>query len=347
MNEQNDEVEVTPLRSNKVRRLKVKPSKKLYAALGILLAIVIVVIYYVYSILDFANRISDPDESRFGNVQKDEDLPPVWEGTDRINILLLGGDSRGLKKDEPPRTDSMILASIDPVSKQAHLFSILRDTYANIPGHGQDRINAAITIGGPALAMKTVSELTGLSVQYYVYTDFQGFIALIDELGGIRFEVEKRMRYTDNADDPQFNIDLKPGLQQLDGRTALQYVRFRHDRLSDFTRTERQRNFLTAIAEKLKTTTSLLKLPMLLDSVSPHIETNIRFEEMVKLGRLGFEIDTDNIASVQLPPLELLREEEIGSADVITITNTDKLLQFVQEQFIPSVPEAPETTATP
>jgi LCP family protein required for cell wall assembly len=330
-------------------RKKSKRSKKLiYSLLALLLVIVIIVIYYINVILSAANAISDPDVSKFKDVEVNEPLP-VWEGTDRVNILLLGGDARGLKKNEVPRSDSMIIASIDPVTKKATIFSVLRDTYEKIPGHGTNRINTALTLGGPSLAMNTISELTGLSIQYYVYTDFQGFISLIDALGGIEFEVEKRMHYTDSADDPQYNIDLQPGLQHLDGVTALQYVRFRKDALSDFTRTERQRNFLSAIADKVKRTSSLLKLPILLNSVVPYVETNMGIDDMVKLGRLGFDIDTTSIPSVQIPPLELLREEKIGGADVIGITDKDKLLEYVQEQLNPVVvePITPDPVSDP
>ncbi|MEX2415770.1 MAG: LCP family protein [Paenibacillaceae bacterium] len=328
---------------------KSKRSKKIiYSLLALLLIIVIVVIYYINVVLSFANNISDPDDSKFRDVEANEPLP-VWEGTDRVNILLLGGDARGLKENEVPRSDSMIIASIDPVTKKATIFSVLRDTYAKIPGHGSNRINTALTLGGPSLAMNTISEITGLSIQYYVYTDFQGFISLIDALGGIDFEVEKRMHYIDTADDPQYNIDLQPGLQHLDGLTALQYVRFRKDALSDFTRTERQRNFLSAVVDKVKRTSSLIKLPILLNSVVPYVETNMGIDDMVKLGRLGFEIDTTTIPSIQIPPLELLREENIGGADVISISDTDKLLEYVQEQLSPVViePVIPDPAVTP
>ena len=308
-----------------------------YAALGILLAVAVFVIYYVYSILSFAGEIQKtPEESRFETPegQEPEENPvPRWEGTERVNILLLGGDSRGLKKNEKPRSDTMMIASIDPVTKKATLLSVLRDTYGEIPGHGHDRINAAITVGGPELAMQAISNLTGLNVQYYVYTDFQGFIALIDKLGGIEFEVEKRMYYKDTHDDPMYWIDLKPGLQKLDGKTALAYVRFRHDALSDYTRTERQRNFLAALAGKLKSTWSLIRLPSLLDSVKPYVETNIGLDEMLKLAALGLEVDTTNIASVQVPPMDLLREETIGGASVITVRDGEKLKAYVQEQL--------------
>lgn len=317
------------------RRRKKGKKKWLYVGLAALLAIVLLLIYYVYSILDFARNIHEPARPQTEDGNPTEEQVPVWEGTERVNILLLGGDSRGLKSNEKARSDTMIVASVDPVTKKAHLLSILRDTYIEIPGHRRDRINAAITMGGPELAMEAVSRLTGLQIQYYVYTDFQGFIALIDKMGGIEFEVEKRMKYTDSADDPQFNIDLQPGLQHMDGKTALQYVRFRHDRLSDYARAERQRKFLSAVATKLKSTTSMLRLPALLKSIEPYIQTNIGLDDMIKLARLGLEVDTSNIVGLQIPPTELLREETIGGASVITVTNQEKLREYVQQQLSP------------
>lgn len=339
MSEQLNDFEPLPPR----RRKKTAKKWWLYAGLAVLLAIVILAIYYVYSILSFASNIQNPPQPSTETEQQTEEQIPVWEGTERVNILLLGGDSRGLNPNEKARSDTMIVVSVDPVSKKAHLFSILRDTYVEMPGNRRDRINAAITIGGPELAMEAVSRLTGLPIQYYVYTDFQGFIALIDKMGGIEFEVEKRMKYTDSADDPQFNIDLQPGLQHMDGRTALQYVRFRHDRLSDYARAERQRKFLSAVASKLKSTTSMLRLPSLLRSIEPYIQTNIGLDDMVKLARLGLEVDTSSIAGVQLPPTELLREETIGGASVITVTNQEKLREYVQQQLVQA--EEEETPA--
>jgi len=339
--QQNEHGPLPPRRSRSGR--KAGKNKWLYWGLGALLAVVVIIIYYIYSILSFANNIQEPGTPVTEENGQQEEQVPVWEGTERVNILLLGGDSRGLKANEIPRSDTIMIASVDPVTKKAHLFSILRDTYVEIPGRGKDRINAAIALGGPELAMDTVSRLTGLKIQYYVYTDFQGFIALIDKLGGIDFEVEKRMKYTDSADDPQFNIDLQPGLQHMDGRTALQYVRFRHDRLSDYSRTERQRKFLIALAGELKKSTSLIRLPSLLRSVEPYIRTNIGLDDMLKLARLGMEVDTANIPGIQLPPAELLREETIGGASVITVSSLDKLKAFVQEQFAEPEPEAEET----
>jgi LCP family protein required for cell wall assembly len=299
--------------------------------------------YYGYSFYSFANHISQRASEnniftgRTTNVKSESSkayaaeplTPPKWEGQERINILLLGGDSRGTTKNELPRSDSMMIASIDPVTEQGQLFSILRDTYVKIPGQGDDRINTAITYGGPNLAMKTVSDLTGLQIQYYVYTDFEGFIALVDAIGGIDLDVEKDMKYSDSEDDHQYDINLKKGFQHLDGKTALQYVRFRHDATSDFTRTERQRKFLQAVATKMQSTSSLLKLPKILSGIEPYIDTNLSMSTMLKLASLGFEVKAQGVVSKQLPPNELLQEKTVRGAEVLTV-NQDKLQTYVQ-----------------
>jgi polyisoprenyl-teichoic acid--peptidoglycan teichoic acid transferase len=268
------------------------------------------------------------------NGSKNSYIPPKWEGRERVNLLLLGGDSRGLKQGEVPRSDSMVVVSIDPVSKRPHLFSILRDTYVSIPGHGKNRINTALAQGGPTLAMETVSELLGIPIQYYVYTDFQGFIALVDAVGGIDIDVEKDMRYSDSEDGPEYDIRLKKGYQHLDGKTALQYVRFRHDALSDYARTERQRKFLKSLAMELQSTSSLLKLPKILSSVHPYIETNMTITQMLKLGALSFDLKTDDMGTQQLPPTNLLKQERIHGASVLTV-NKQELRRFVKEQLRP------------
>lgn len=298
------------------------------------LIIIGIISYYGLSLYNSMNSFNKAsDKSRFGNftpVKNQE--PPKWEGKERVNILLLGGDERGLRKNETPRSDSIIVASIDPVTKKAQLFSILRDTYVEIPGHKNNRINVALSLGGPELAMKTVSNLLGIPIQYYLYTDFQGFIAVVDAVNGIDIDVEKNMDYTDSADDHVYDIHLKKGLQHLDGNTALQYVRFRHDALSDFTRTERQRKFLTALAAKMQSTTSILKLPQILSSLDPYIETNLSVTDMLKLASLGYDSKASGITTAQLPPNELIQDKRINGASVLTADEED-LKQYVQDQF--------------
>ncbi|RJE88652.1 LytR family transcriptional regulator [Paenibacillus sp. 1011MAR3C5] len=286
-----------------------------------------------------------PEDSIFKDIEPDKTVEiPKWEGKERVNIMLLGGDARDAQEGEIARSDSILVASFDPVTKKAHLFSVLRDTYGEIEGY-RGRINSAITIGGPSLAMKTVGELLGLEIQYFVYTDFEGFKSLIDTIGGIYFEVEKDMRYTDNADKNRYDINLKKGYQLLDGDKALQYVRFRHDAMSDYTRTERQRNFLKAVAKELQSTWNLIRMKEILESVSPYIETNLSVTDMLKLGQLG--VDSHVGGSAQIPPMELVEEKTVGGASVIGIRDADALRGYVQEilstdETIPVPSETPD-----
>jgi len=314
----------------------------LYSSLGVVLVLGSIIAYYVYSFYAFAGNIyvNNQDNQPAATAPADGSSPspmsliepPEWNGDERINILLLGGDSRGVKSQVKPRSDTMLVVSIDPVDKSTHMFSLLRDTYFQIPQHGSNRLNAAITLGGPLLAMETVHNLIDLPIHYYVYTDFEGFIALIDELGGIDFEVDKDMKRTDNRDDPRYNIKLEKGMQHLDGLTALQYVRYRSDALSDFARSDRQRKFLSAIANKLQETTSLLKLPQLLNGIAPYIETNIPPSDLLKLARLGMKLNTSKLTGIQIPQSGAFKEERIDGMEVLTV-EPDKIKSYVLEQL--------------
>lgn len=289
-----------------------------------------------YYFISIANELGDlqksGEDSPFYNIEKvDQDSaiePPVWEGDEPVNVLLMGVDARGFSKGEIPRSDTMLVASIDPVTKKISLFSLLRDTYTSIPNYGNNRINTAIT-HGPDIAMQAASNLLGISVQYYVYTDFQGFIKLVDAVDGVDIEVEKDLYYVSKADNHEYDIDLKQGFQHLDGEKALMYVRFRHDAMSDFARTERQRNLLGAIAEKMKTMSSLTKLPSILKEVNPYIDTNLTFNDIWKLATLGVQSNLQ--ATEQIPPMNLIKETKIGGAAVLTVKDPDELKAYVQE----------------
>jgi polyisoprenyl-teichoic acid--peptidoglycan teichoic acid transferase len=326
----------TTPRRNRTRRII------LYSALGLFLILLIGIGYYAYSLYSFANKIYENPNKDIPVAQASPtdgstpapppSEPPEWSGNERINILLLGGDSRGVKSTSHPRSDTMMVVSIDPVDKSTHMFSLLRDSYVEIPHHGSNRLNVAITLGGPLLSMETVGNLINLPIHYYVYTDFEGFISLIDALGGIDFEVDKSMHRVDTADDPRYNINLDKGLQHLDGLTSLQYVRYRSDALSDFARSERQRKFLSAVADKMKETTSLLKLPSVLNSIAPYVETNIPPGDMLKLARLGLKLDLGRLTGIQIPQQGAFNEETIDKMEVLTV-DTEKIQIYVQEQL--------------
>ncbi len=311
--------------------MKKKWKITLFSILGLAFIFLCAVGWWAWASVKEIDKAQKPkEESRFRQFEeKPEYKPPEWEGSERVNVLLMGGDDRGLREGEVPRSDTMLVASFDPVSKKIHLFSVLRDTRVEIPGYKDNRANTALSLGGPELAMKTIGNLMGLDVQYYVYADFQGFIKLVDALGGVDFYVEKDMKWTDNADGNRYDINLKKGQQHLDGDKALQYVRFRHDKLSDFSRTERQRQFLKAVALKLMDGWNLIKLPDILREVVPYIETNMTSNDMLKLGTLGY--NSHQAGSAQIPPMDLVFDENVNGSAMLGIRNRDKLKEYVQE----------------
>ena len=135
--------------------------------------------------------------------------PEPWDGASRVTLLVMGLDYRDwLAGEGPPRTDSMILLTLDPLNRTAGMLSIPRDLWVNIPGgFDNDRINTAYSLGeqykvpggGPGLAMATVEELLGVPVDYYAQVDFNAFIRFIDEIGGVKINIPRRSRSTRSA----------------------------------------------------------------------------------------------------------------------------------------------------
>ncbi len=217
----------------------------------------------------------------------------------RKNILLLGMDAR--EGETKARTDTIMLASIDTEKNQLAVVSIPRDTRVEIPGHGTEKINSTTLYGGPELAMETVSKLVGVPVEDYVLTNYEGFKEIIDTLGGVTIDVEKRMYHYDPQDGGIYTINLKPGVQRLDGEKALQYVRYRGYELGDISRTEHQQKFLAALTKEAMQAGTVLKLPKLLPKINDAVGTNISFTEMVKLANAARKMTEANIVSQTLP----------------------------------------------
>lgn len=212
----------------------------------------------------------------------------------RINILLLGTDEDlGTKT----RTDTIILASLDMENKKVSLLSIPRDTRVNIPGFGENRINSANVFGGVDLVKTSISNLIKVPIDYYVLTNFEGFKGIIDILGGVEIDVEQNMKY--RVYDGM--IDLKKGLQRLDGAKSLQYVRFRHDKLGDITRTQRQQKFLTALAKEMLQAKNIVKLPVLIPKLNEAVKTDLTITQMIGLAQEFGKYDLSSITVQTLP----------------------------------------------
>ncbi|MDY9921956.1 MAG: LCP family protein [Synergistota bacterium] len=175
----------------------------------------------------------------------------------RFNILIMGEDD----VEGSRRSDTVLFATIDIDDKNMRILSLPRDTRVQIPGHGVQKLNHAFAYGGPDLLKATVEKYLGQPILYYVIIDYVSFPAVVDILGGVEIDVQKRMRYVDRAG--KLDINIQPGLQVMDGKTALHYVRFRMDALGDIGRVHRQQQFIKALLKKVYDPRILVKIPEL------------------------------------------------------------------------------------
>jgi len=215
----------------------------------------------------------------------------------KFTILIVGADDNNKVIQDTGRSDTIILATVDVENKDVFLLSIPRDSYVDIEGEGKDKINHAYAAGGMDLLIDTVEKTLNVPVDYYAVTDFDGFKSVIDTLGGIEINVDKRM-YFQTYDGL---IDIQAGPQLLDGEKALQYVRFRHDPLGDITRVSRQQQFMIAVFKKMMASENYDKLPEVVPKLLSAIDTNMTKSQMLKAALLLKDISNDQISSDTLP----------------------------------------------
>ncbi|TET54484.1 MAG: LytR family transcriptional regulator [Anaerolineales bacterium] len=308
------------MRSNPRRAYRsANRSQKLLTA-GLVLAFAVVVIMlgvlafdvvrdFIISSNILPDFAIDPNN---GDVGYEEGLP-IWRGTDRVTVLLMGIDQR---EDEvgPTRTDSMLLLTIDPVLKTAAVLSIPRDLWYPIPmGENtiEGRINEAHYYGdlydwpggGPALAADTVAYNLGIQVDYYARVNFAAFERLIDEIDGIEVCVEEEI-IDPTYPDGDYGFDplhIPAGCQHFNGEMALKYARVRHGG-TDFDRAKRQQQVLQAVFDKVTRPDMLPALALrasqlwqtLQDSV--RVSPDLTLTKIIALARLASEVDPANLS---------------------------------------------------
>jgi LCP family protein required for cell wall assembly len=238
----------------------------------------------------------------------ESDLPPAWDGASRVNILIIGLDYRDWELGlGAPRSDTMILLTIDPLAKTAGMLSIPRDMWVNIPGFGYSRINTAYSSGegselpggGPELARKTVEQFIGVPVQYYAQVDFYAFVEFIDLIGGIEVYNDEDLRL-DPVGEGKDKIRMTCcGWRQMNGEKALAYVRYRKGDEGDVGRARRQQKAILAIRDKVLSPENfpvlLGKAQQFYEEFSAGIKTNMPFDTALQLGVLAKDIPIENI----------------------------------------------------
>lgn len=228
---------------------------------------------------------------------------PAWRGNERLNVLLLGIDTRKGHESESQNTDTVIVLSVDPVNRAAAMLSIPRDTIVAIPSHGEGKVNAAFAIGGAELARRTVSDFLDVPIHGYALVDFVGFRRIVDALGGIIVDAPLPVRDDEypTEDFGVTRVHIRAGPQLMDGETALRYTRSRHGS-NDFSRAERQQRLLSSLKRRASETRLLLRLPSLGDELGDAVKTDLDPANALPLARLASEIDLKDIDSAVLRP---------------------------------------------
>ena len=238
---------------------------------------------------------------------------PEWNGKTRITVLFLGLDYRDWEAGEIPRSDTMMLVTLDPLAQTVGFLSIPRDMWVEIPGFGHNKINTAYFLGevnklpggGPGLAMETVEHFLGVPVDYYALVDFMTFVNLIDELGGLDLIVTQEVTISRIGDNDSQEI-LREGMQWLDGMQVLGYARSRYTDGGDFDRASRQQEIIMAIRDQVVTWNMLpeliAKAPALYQEVNEGISTNLNLDDMLRLANLGVQIPENNFTQNVIGP---------------------------------------------
>ena len=251
-----------------------------------------------------------------------DELPDAWDGNERVTILLMGLDYRDWERGEgPSRTDSMMLVTLDPLTRTAGMLSVPRDLWVEIPGYGHGRINTAYFLGeqdrlpggGPELAVKTVEKFMGVPIQYYVQIDFGAFVKMVDEIGGVELTVYEEI-YIDPIGKDN-TVLLQPDNYRFDGELTLAYARVRYTEGGDFDRATRQQQVAMAIRDQVLELSNLpallASIPALYQDLTEGIRTNLAVDQMIALGMLALQVSPDSVARAVIAPPEMVTFETV------------------------------------
>lgn len=248
-------------------------------------------------------------------------------------LLILGTDLNFSAETGEPlpemngRTDTILLMRIDPVNYRSFLLSIPRDSFVDIPGYGYQKINAANVFGGVDLLKKTLKNLTGLDIDYYIKVNPYAAVKLVDLLGGVDIYVDNDMYYVDRAQ--KLKINLKKGWHHLSGREAEGFIRFRHDTFGDIGRTRRQQRFLETVFRSFTRPDNLLKAPLAFYIAKRYIQTDLPFLKTIRMVNFARALSFSDIQT-------LTASGEDGTSDYagsIWLLDRPGLARIIKDHF--------------
>lgn len=248
---------------------------------------------YVYSYLDgFNNTKLSKNKIQSITAKKDE----------QINILAMGvdvGTVGSTDKNDPKRTDTILLINLNPKLQETNVISVPRDTLIKMNNINK-KINEANAVGGPAYLIDAVEKLLEVKINYYAKLDYEGFRKIIDCVGPVELKINNTMNYDDASQNLHIHFN-KGDVVKLDGKKAEEFFRWRENNdgtglvNGDLGRIDNQHIFINKVVEKFKSPTILTKIPSILSAIPNYMETNMRADEIIKYGFMLSKMDKSNI----------------------------------------------------
>ena len=268
-------------KKKKTKSLFFKISITIISIIALLIAIGIGTFYSIFNKMDNIAL----NKENLGVTSKEE--LEVYDNYKKIkNIALFGIDSA----DGVGRSDSMMIATVDPVHDKLKITSLMRDSYVNIEGYGYDKLNHAYAFGGPELSIKTINQTFGLNIEDFVTVDFASLPKIIDILGGLELDItSEELEYINgyiddiNSKDGTYSPHITyAGPQLVDGVQALAYSRIRYTTGGDYERTRRHRTVLEGLFNKALTV-SPTQYPTIINEILPYVKTNLGATDILSL----------------------------------------------------------------
>ena len=321
-----------------------KKKKKWSTTKKVVLSLLAVLVILVGTVLGFYQHVKNKIyiEKEPSISKSDTEFQEVKGIT---NVLLIGVDARDL--DEPCRSDSMIIATIDNNNKKVKLTSLFRDTLVDIPGHGEAKLNSAYMLGGPELLLETVKETYNVSIDKYIIINFWGFETIVDYIGGIEvdvkdYQLEELNKYIGESTGGNDCPVEKAGIQTLNGKQALSYARIRYNVGDEYERTDRQREVIFKVIEKLQNTKPSKYLGIM-NTMLEYIKTNIDPLEALNMAYTIYKFPSLDVEQLQIPLVALSETrnyKELGSVFLMDRLQTASILyNFIYENKYPNEEE--------
>jgi LCP family protein required for cell wall assembly len=275
----------------------------------------------------------DENSSSHKSLQKIKSSRPM-------NLLILGVEATDWV--HKGRSDTIMVARIDPARNQVTIVSIPRDSRVPMGKYGQQKLTHAYFFGRAPLVQETITKNFGIPIDRCVEVHFEGFYEIVDYLGGVDLDVEKPIH------SPKFwnfrPFIIPAGKQHLSPKEALAYVHFRFDKMGDIGRIERQQKFVRAVAKQIRQSNNLVELPIMINQLASHLRTNMSITEMLFWGKILWRVNLEEVETEMVPGTpKMIYDKDAGKKLSFWIVDHDKAAPLISRVFdIPPYQEEEE-----